>query len=158
MNKSEPDTESEVKTSKFEKAAESVLDYTVTKTEQMKINTSKSKTLPTLIFWIFYLCVCIGLKVVLKDSIHNLHYLAIIAGVATFTYMGLEYGDAFIKNSQLPSGRGKIVNIERYKALVYAWNIISIITSACYLIFKIENLPHAEVMGVAGVHRIHCWE
>ena len=145
------DTKTESKETKFETTANKILDYTVTRTEQMKINTSKSKTLPTLIFWMVYLCLCIGLKVILKNSVHNLSYLAIIAGVATFTYMGLEYSDAFIKNSQLPTGRGKIVNINRYRFLVYAWNIISIAVSLCYYIFKTENLPHNEVMGVAGI-------
>ncbi|MBO4735683.1 MAG: hypothetical protein J5614_04735, partial [Paludibacteraceae bacterium] len=136
---------------KINKTAAKVLEYTVSLTEQKKVNRSPSKTIPNVIFWLVYFLACIALKIIFKKSINDLQYMTIIAGGVCFAYMGIEYVDSFIKNKTLPKGNGMVKNIDRYRALVYTWCIISVILNACYYIFDVADLPHNEVMAIAGI-------
>ncbi len=136
---------------KINKTAAKMLEYTVSLTEQKKVNKSKSKTIPNVIFWLVYFLACVALKIIFGKCINDLQYMVIIAGGVCFAYMGLEYIDTFIKNRTLPKGNGMVKNIDRYRALVYTWCVMSVILNACYYIFGVEDLPHNEVMAIAGI-------
>lgn len=131
--------------------AKDTFEYTVAKVESLAAKKSRSKTLPTVIFWIVYLIAAIVLKIIFKDQVYDLQYMTLVAGGATFTYMGIEYIDSFIKNKQLPSGCGKIENIERYRAFIYIWCIISVGFTLAYFVFGVKSLPHIEAVGIAGI-------
>lgn len=135
----------------IEDVAKDSITYTVTKAESLAAKKSKSKTLPTVIFWFVYLAAVIALKIIFKDQIYDLQYMTLVTGGATFAYMGIEYIDSFIKNKQLPSGYGKVENIERYRAFVYIWCFISVGFTLAYFAFGVKSLPHTEAVGIAGI-------
>lgn len=136
---------------KVNKLVAKTLEYTVSLTEQKKVNKSRSKTIPNVIFWMVYLLACVALKIIFGKSINDLQYMTIIAGGVCFAYMGIEYVDSFIKNKTLPKGNGMVKNIDRYRGIVYAWCVMSVIFNACYYIFDVADLPHNEVMAIAGI-------
>jgi len=126
------------------------LEYKVSKEEIREIRASKSKTLPNVIIWMLYVIGCVVMRYFFRDVMYNLEYVVICAGAASFTYMGLEYSNAFIKNAALESGSGKLDNIGRYQWIVMFWVLTSILFTIMYFVFGMEDLPHKDTMVIAG--------
>lgn len=68
----------------------------------------------------------------------------------TFAYMSLEYASDFFKNRQLPQGIGKVSNINRFKKIVYFWNILMTIAIGAYYTFNFKLIPVMDIVTVAG--------
>lgn len=117
---------------------------------QKNIETSKSKTLPVLIYWLVILPILIALEYTARKSGVDLSVIIYIAGGATFAYMGIEYGENFIKSKGKPTGIGGIPNINRYKTLVYVWLLYMALSLIAVYILGVHDIPYMEVVYIAG--------
>ncbi len=122
----------------------------LTKEDFDKIKKSKSKTFPVLIYWmILFLGITVVCSLKGIEAI-DLQLLCWLTGAVCFSYMGLEYASAFMKNKKLPEGNHALPEIGKYRLIVDYWLIMNLVVVSLYAYTQLSSIPVTDCISIAG--------